>query len=58
MTSPPGTSTVPPDIVLLSADWPSRALIRAQLLEEGFEVVATDTAHNARTSRRAIVLGR
>jgi hypothetical protein len=31
-----------PDIVLLSADWPVRALIRAQLLEEGFEVIATD----------------
>jgi hypothetical protein len=33
----------PPDVVLLSADWPSRALIRAQLIEEGFEIVATST---------------
>jgi hypothetical protein len=33
----------PPDVVLLAADWQPRALIRAQLLEEGFEVVATDT---------------
>jgi len=33
----------PPDIVLLGADWRSRALIRAQLIEEGFEVVATDS---------------
>ena len=33
----------PPDVVLLDADWQSRALIRAQLIEEGFEVVATET---------------
>ena len=33
----------PPDIVFLDADWQSRALIRAQLIEEGFEVVATET---------------
>src|SRR5437763_9694143 len=33
----------PPDIVLLGAEWQPRALIRAQLIEEGFEVVATDT---------------
>jgi DNA-binding NtrC family response regulator len=32
----------PADIVLLSAEWPSRALLRAQLIEEGVEVVATD----------------
>jgi hypothetical protein len=31
------------DVVLLGADWKTRALIRAQLIEEGFEVVATDT---------------
>ena len=31
------------DIVLLAAEWQPRALIRAQLIEEGFEVVATDT---------------
>ena len=31
------------DIVLLGAEWPSRALLRAQLIEEGLEVVATDT---------------
>jgi DNA-binding NtrC family response regulator len=30
------------DIVLISADWKSRALIRAQLLEEGYDVMATD----------------
>jgi hypothetical protein len=33
----------PPDIVLLGADWQPRALLRAQLIEEGFDVVATDT---------------
>src|SRR5213592_4905843 len=32
-----------PDIVLLGAEWRPRALIRAQLIEEGFEVVATNT---------------
>jgi len=32
-----------PDIVLLAAEWQPRALIRAQLIEEGFEVVATST---------------
>ena len=31
----------PPDIVLLAAEWQPRALIRAQLIEEGWEVVAT-----------------
>jgi hypothetical protein len=33
----------PPDIVLLGAEWQSRALLRAQLIEEGYDVVATDT---------------
>lgn len=33
----------PPDVVLLSAEWKTRALIRAQLIEDGFEVVATNT---------------
>jgi DNA-binding NtrC family response regulator len=32
----------PLDVVLLAAEWQPRTLIRAQLLEEGFEVVATD----------------
>jgi hypothetical protein len=32
-----------PDIVMLGADWKPRALLRAQLIEEGFEVIATDT---------------
>lgn len=33
----------PPDIVLLMTEWPLRATIRAQLIEEGFDVVGTDT---------------
>lgn len=37
-----------PDIVLLGADWKSRTLIRAQLLEEGYDVVATDEWSTAR----------
>jgi hypothetical protein len=32
----------PPDVVLLGSEWPTRALLRAQLLEEGHDVVATD----------------
>jgi hypothetical protein len=32
-----------PDIVLLGAEWHPRALIRAQLIEEGFAVVATNS---------------
>jgi hypothetical protein len=31
------------DIVLLGTKWQTRALLRAQLIEEGFEVLATDT---------------
>jgi DNA-binding response OmpR family regulator len=37
------TTTHHPDIVLLSTEWQSRALLRAQLIEEGFEVVGTDS---------------
>ena len=33
----------PPDVVLLCAKWQPRALIRAQLIEEGFEAIATNT---------------
>ena len=32
-----------PDIVLLAAEWQPRALLRAQLIEEGFDGLATDT---------------
>jgi hypothetical protein len=33
----------PPDVVLLSADWHIRVPLRAQLIEEGLEVLAADT---------------
>jgi len=33
----------PPDIVFLAVEWQPRALIRAQLIEEGWEVVATSS---------------
>jgi hypothetical protein len=32
-----------PEIVLLGTEWRPRALLRAQLIEEGFDVLATDT---------------
>jgi hypothetical protein len=38
-----GRREPPTDVVLLGAEWKPRALIRAQLIEEGFEVVAADT---------------
>jgi len=31
-----------PDVVLLAVEWQPRALLRAQLIEEGFDVVATN----------------
>lgn len=33
----------PPDVIVLGAQWPERALLRAQLIEESHEVVAVDT---------------
>ena len=33
---------LPPDIILLGGVWPERALLRAQLIEEGYDVVAID----------------
>jgi hypothetical protein len=33
----------PPDVALVGPEWPSRALLRAQLVEDGYSVVATDT---------------
>jgi hypothetical protein len=42
----------PPDVVLLAAEWQPRALIRAQLIEEGFEVVATEEWPTARRHLR------
>jgi hypothetical protein len=34
--------SAPPDVMLLGPEWPERALIRAQLIEAGHEVVAID----------------
>jgi hypothetical protein len=34
---------VPPDVVLLAPEWQTRALLRAQLIDEGREVVATNS---------------
>ena len=31
-----------PDVVLLASEWPDRALLRAQLIEEGYEVIAVE----------------
>ena len=40
---PASLSGPPPDILLLAVDWRPRALIRAQLIEDGFGVVATNS---------------
>jgi len=32
-----------PDVIVISSMWPERAFLRAQLIEEGFEVIAVDT---------------
>src|SRR5689334_20036100 len=45
-------STGQPDVVLLSADQRARAPLRAQLIEDGFEVIATDTWALARRHLR------
>lgn len=34
--------SAPPDVVLLMSEWPMRALLRAQLIAEGYDVVAVD----------------
>jgi hypothetical protein len=44
--------TKPPDVLLLSAEWPERALLRAQLIEQGYEVVAIDRRPVPRIYRR------
>jgi hypothetical protein len=42
----------PPDIVLIGCEWRERALLRAQLLEEGYDVVALDAWPMPREYRR------
>lgn len=41
-----------PDVLLLGPEWPARALLRAQLIEEGYEVVAIDAWPIPRLYRR------
>lgn len=41
-----------PDVVLLGPEWPERALLRAQLIEEGYSVVAIDEWPIPRPYRR------
>lgn len=45
--------STPPDIILLGTGWPERALLRAQLIEEGYDVVAIDAWPIPRQYRRA-----
>jgi hypothetical protein len=44
--------TEPPDVIVLGAQWPERALLRAQLIEEGHQVIALDTWPIPRLYRR------
>jgi DNA-binding response OmpR family regulator len=44
-----------PDIVLIDARWPRRALLRAQLIEEGYDVIATDDWMTAKTYVEALL---
>jgi len=44
--------TNPPDVILLGPQWPERALLRAQLIEQGYEVVAIDRWPIPRLYRR------
>lgn len=41
-----------PDVMLLGPAWPDRALLRAQLIEEGYDVVAIDAWPMPRPYRR------
>lgn len=42
----------PPDLMLLGPEWPERALLRAQLIEEGYDVIAIDAWPMPRLYRR------
>jgi hypothetical protein len=46
------TDPTPPDVILLGAEWRERALLRAQLIEDGLEVVAVDEWPIPRIYRR------
>lgn len=43
----------PPDVLVVGPEWPERALLRAQLIEEGYDVVAVDSWPIPRLYRRA-----
>jgi hypothetical protein len=42
-----------PDVVLLAPEWPERALLRAQLVEQGYDVIAIDAWPIPRLDRRS-----
>jgi DNA-binding NtrC family response regulator len=42
----------PPDVLVVDTQWPQRALISAQLIEEGYKVVPVDTWPIPRLYRR------
>jgi hypothetical protein len=42
----------PVDVIVLGAKWPERALLRAQLIEEGHQVIALDSWPIPRPYRR------
>ena len=44
-----------PDILVIDARWPRRALLRAQLIEEGYDVVATDDWETAKSYLRLLL---
>ena len=44
-----------PDILVIDARWPRRALLRAQLIEEGYEAVATDDWETAKSYLRLLL---
>jgi hypothetical protein len=48
----------PPDVIVLGPQWPQRALLRAQLIEERYEVVAVDAWPIPRLYRRAGMIPR
>lgn len=48
----------PPDVMVLCPAWPERAYLRAQLIEEGYEVVAIETWPMPGAYRRALMTPR
>jgi ActR/RegA family two-component response regulator len=48
------TPAPPVDVVLFGADWRTRAMARAQLIEEGYEVLATERWPDVRRWLRSI----